>query len=77
MMNHPMSLNQASATVDMSPEAILSRLKLVDELNNLCRILGKTSISEKTPELMVAESSTMELNAVGDATRDSARDEHG
>ncbi len=72
-----MSLNQASTKVDMSPEAILSRLKLVDELNNLCRILGKTSLLGKTPELMVAESSTMDLNAVGNATQDSARDEHG
>lgn len=70
-----MSLNRATATVDMSPEAILSRLKIVDELNHLCRILGQTSIPDTSTDLRVAESPTAIQNA-NVKPHDSATDEH-
>lgn len=40
------SVEEASQRLpDMSGEAILSRLKLVGELNELCRFLGSTELS--------------------------------
>jgi hypothetical protein len=61
-----MSLNQNTSTVDMSPEAILSRLKMVDELNQLCKALSETNLPGNQADAMVAESPAVNQNLGND-----------
>jgi len=61
-----MSLNQNTSTVDMSPEAILSRLKMVDELNHLCKALSETNLRGNQADAMVAESPAVNQNLGND-----------
>lgn len=68
-MNNPTSHDQATTTVDLSPGTILSCLKMVDELNQLCRILGETGLPGKTTDLMVAESPAANQPAIASRGR--------